>query len=85
MGRNNEYTTGNLLEYEYFSKYYKLFATDVSKQIEFKNPDWKQQIKFIGRLDSNRRATMFFMIEKSEETTLNLHKMLQYLLDFHYA
>ena len=23
MGRNNEYTTGNLLDFEYFSKYYK--------------------------------------------------------------
>ena len=26
MGRNNDYTTGNLLDYEYFSKHYKLIA-----------------------------------------------------------
>ena len=34
MGRNNDYTTGNLLDYEYFSKHYKLTAIDLSKQIE---------------------------------------------------
>ena len=33
MGRNNDYTTGNLLDYEYFSKHYKLIAIDFSKQI----------------------------------------------------
>ena len=27
MGRNNDYTTGNLLDYEYFSKHYILIAT----------------------------------------------------------
>ena len=62
MGRNNDYTTGNLLDYEYFSKHYKLIAIDLSKQIELENPDLKQQINFIGR-------TMFFIIEKSEEIT----------------
>ena len=34
MGRNNDYTTGNLLDYEYFSKHYKLIAIDLKKQIE---------------------------------------------------
>ena len=33
MGRNNDYGTGNLLDYEYFSKHYKLIAIDSSKQI----------------------------------------------------
>ena len=45
MGRNNDYTTGNLLDYEYFSKHYKLIATYLSKQTELGNPDFKQQIK----------------------------------------
>ena len=69
MGRNNDYTTGNLLDYEYFSKHYKLIAIDLSKQIELENPDLKQQINFIGKLERNEGATMFFFIEKSEETT----------------
>ena len=69
MGRNNDYTTGNLLDYEYFSKHYKLIAIDLSKQTELENPDLKQQINFIGRLKRDEGATMFFIIEKSEETT----------------
>ena len=39
MERNNDYTTGNLLDYEYFSKHYKLIAIDFSKQIELENLD----------------------------------------------
>ena len=68
MGKNNDYATGNLLDYEYFSKHYKLTAIDVSKQIELENPDLKQQINFIGKLEDDE-ATMFFIIKKSEETT----------------
>ena len=30
--KNEEYTTGNLLDYDYFKKYYKLIAIDLSKQ-----------------------------------------------------
>ena len=68
MRRNNDHTTGNVLDYEYFSKQYKLIATiDLSKQIELENPDLKQQINFIERLERNEVATMFFIIEKSEK------------------
>ena len=69
MWKNNDYTTGNLLDYEYFSKHYKLIAIDLSKQIELENPDLKQQINFIDKLERNEGATMFFSIEKLEETT----------------
>ena len=68
IGENNDYTTGNLLDYEYFSKYCKLIAIDLSKQIELENLDLRQQINFISKLE-NDKATMFFIIEKSEETT----------------
>ena len=63
MSRNNDYTTGNLLNYEYFKDHYQLIAIDSSKQIELENPDLKQQISFIGRLEENNT------IEKKEETT----------------
>ena len=69
MERNNDYKAGNLLDYEYFSKHYKLIAIDLSKQTELENPDLKQQINFIGRLKRDEGATMFFIIEKSEEIT----------------
>ena len=68
MGRNNDYTTSNLLDYEYSSKHYKLIAIDLSKQTELENCDLKQQINFIGRLERNEGATMFFIIENPEET-----------------
>ena len=69
MGKNNDCTADNLLDYEYFSKHYKLIAIDLSKQIELENPDLEQQINSIRRLERNGGATMFFFIEKSEETT----------------
>ena len=59
IGRNNDYTTGNLLDYEYFSKHYKLIAIDLSKQIESENLDLKQKINFIEKLEKNEGATMF--------------------------
>ena len=72
MGKNNNYTTGNFLDYEYSSKNYKLIAIDLSKQIGLENPDLRQQINFIRRLEDDK-ATMFSIIEKSEETTFNFH------------
>ena len=54
-----------------FSKdYYQIIAIDLSKQIELENPDLKQQNNFIGRPEKNN-ATMFFIIEKKEETTFD--------------
>ena len=46
----------------------QLMAIDLSKQIELENPDLRQQIDFIGKLEDDK-ATMFFIIAKSEETT----------------
>ena len=68
MSNNNDYTAGNLLDFAYFKKHYKLIAIDLSKQTKLKDP---QQINFIGKLDEANGATMFFIIEKSEETTFN--------------
>ena len=65
MSKYNDYTTGNLLDYEYFKDHYKLIAIDLSKEIELENPHLKQQINFTGRLEENN-ATMFFIIEKKE-------------------
>ena len=67
ISKNNDYTTGNLLDYEYFKDHYKLIAINLSKQTELENTDLKQQINFIGWLEED--ATMFFIIEKKEETT----------------
>ena len=56
------------MDYEYFSKHYKLVAIDLSKQIELENPDLRQQINFICKLEDDK-AAIFFITEKSQETT----------------
>ena len=68
MSNNNDYTTGNLLDFGYFKKDYKLIVIDLSKQTKLKDP---RRISFIGKLSNTRGATMFFIIKKSEETTFN--------------
>ena len=67
MSRNNGYTTGNLLEFVYFKENYRSIAIDLSKQTKSKDP---QQLNFVDKLkDQNNGATMFVIIEKSEENT----------------
>ena len=78
VSRNNKYTTGNLLDYDYFKRYYKLIAIDLSKQqLLQENEDLIQQINFIGKLEE--AANVFIIIEKKENTILevsqNLAKM----------
>ena len=67
MSNNNDFTTGNLLDFAYFKKNYKLIAIDLSKQIKLEDT----QINFIGKLSKRNGAPMFFILEKSEETTFN--------------
>ena len=67
--RNNEYTTDNLLDYDYFKKYYKLIAIDLSKQqVLQENEDLIQQTNCIGRL--TEAANVSIIIEKKEHTIL---------------
>ena len=73
--RNNEYTTSNLLDYDYFKKHYKLIAIDLSKQqILQENEDLIQQINFIGIL--TEAANVFIIIEKKENTILKFSQNL---------
>ena len=59
IGRNNEYTTGNLLDYNYFKKHYKLIAIDLSKQQVL------QENEDIGRLEqAEAPANVFIIIGK---------------------
>ena len=64
---NNNYAAGNLLGFPYYKENYKLIAIDLSKQTKIKDP---QQIKIIGTIEGqDNGVTMFFIIERSEETT----------------
>ena len=73
MSNNNDYTTGNLLEFAYYKENYRLIAIDLSKQTKLKDP---QQINFIGKIEGeNNGVTIFFIIEKSEETTFEFSQI----------
>ena len=51
-GRGDDYTTGCLLDYIYFNKYYKMIAVDLSKQkVVDADPKAIQQINFTANLD----------------------------------
>ena len=66
MNNNNDYTTVN---FAYFKENHRLIAIDLSKQTKLKDP---QQINFIEKLENqDHGATMFFILEKSKETTFN--------------
>ena len=67
ISRDNDYTTGSILDFAYFKENYRLIAIGLSNQTKLNNP---QQISFIGKLEGqDYGATMFFITEKSEETT----------------
>ena len=69
MSKNDDYTTGNLLDFAYFKENYRIITIDLSKQTKLKDP---QKVNFTGKLEGqNNGATSFFIIEKSEETTFD--------------
>ena len=65
MSNNSDYTTGNLVDYAYYKKHYRLIAIDLSKQTKLKDP---QQINFIGKLLRNTGAKFFFYHRKIRRT-----------------
>ena len=76
IGQGDDYTTGCLLDYTYFKKYYKMIAVDLSKQqVLDADPKAIQQINFKANLD--RENTRFYSIlEEAKELVLNFHKEL---------
>ena len=56
-GKGDNYTTGCLLDYQYFKDYYQLIAVDLSKQKELDaDPRAIQQIEFYGKLGTNSQV-----------------------------
>ena len=73
-GQDDGYTTGCLLDYPYFDKFYKLIAIDLSKQRKLDtDPKAIQQINFTGNLEQNN-ATMLFIIKEAKELELEFSK-----------
>ena len=73
IGKGEDYTTGSLLDFNYFDKHYKLVAVDLSRQKELDaDPRVIQQIEFKYMLGTN--STIYWVLEKSKETILEFYK-----------
>ena len=63
-GQRDDYTTGCLLDYNYFKNYFKMIAIDLSKQeVVDADPKAIQQISLTRNVA--RQATTFFIIEEA--------------------
>ena len=72
IGKGEDYSTGSLLDYNYFKKHYKL-VVDLSKQKELDaDPRAIQQIEFNYMLETN--STTYWVLEKFIETILEFYK-----------
>ena len=70
--KGDDYTTGCLLDYQYFKDNYQLIAVDLSKQKELDaDPRAIKQIEFYGVLDTKSQGRT--VLEKSKETVLGFY------------
>ena len=75
MNNNNDYTTGNLLDFAYFKENYKPIAIDLSKQTKIKDP---QQIILLENLKTKIMEQQCFSLLKNQKKLLLIfHKILQ--------
>ena len=71
-GQGDDYTTGCLLDYNYFNEHYEMIVIDLNKQQELDaDPKARQPINFTAILERDEGAIMFFIIEEAKETTLD--------------
>ena len=71
-GQGDDYTTGCLLDYVYFKKYYKMIAIDFSKQQALDtDPRAIQQINFTVNWDRDQNTRIYFILEETKETVLD--------------
>ena len=74
--QGNDYTTGCLLDYTHFKKYYKMIAIDLSKQQALDaDPKAIQEINFTANLDRGGNIRFYFILEEAK-LFLNFHKEL---------
>ena len=85
-GQGDDYTTGCLLDYNFFKKNYKMIAIDLSKQQSLHaDPKAIQQINFTGNLDGNNNRLLLFIIEDSERNHFRFSKGTVKVLQFYFV
>ena len=67
--QGDDYTTGCLLDYNYFENYYKMIAVDLTKQqaLDF-DPKAIQQINFTANLNRAANTRIYFILGEVKET-----------------
>ena len=84
-GQGDDNTTGCLLDYPYFRKYYKSIAIDLSKQQKLDaDPKAIQQIDFAGNQTRRKGARIYFITEEPKETGLDFSKGTVKVLRFYF-
>ena len=72
-GKGDDYTTGCLLDYQYFKDHYQLIAFVLYKQKELDaDPRAIQQVEFYGMLSTTSQVCTF--LEKPKETVFEFYK-----------
>ena len=72
IGKGEDYTTGSLLDFNYFDKH-KLVAVDLSKQKELDaDPRAIQQTEFKYMIGAS--SIIYWLLEKSNETISEFYK-----------
>ena len=72
IGQGDDYTTGCLLDYTYFKKYYKMIAVDLRKQQALDaDPKTIQQINFTANLGRAGNIRVYFILEEVRKTVLD--------------
>ena len=72
-GQGDDYTIGWLLDHSYFKTYYKMMATDLSKQQALDaDPKAIKQINFRANRAGNTR--LYSILEKAKETVFEFSK-----------
>ena len=79
IGKGEDYTTGSLLDYDYFKKNYKLVVVDLSKQKELDaDPRAIQQIGFKYMLETNSTDLPIKTEEEAYEKIIDISRNNEY-------
>ena len=71
-GQGDNYATGWLLDYPYFTDTYKMIAVDLRKQQALDaDPRAIQQFNFTANLDRAGNTRVYFILEEAKETILD--------------
>ena len=71
-GQGDDYTTGCLLDYPYFTDTYKMIAVDLRKEQALDaDPRAIQEINFTANLDRAGNTRVYFILKEAKETILD--------------